>query len=269
MKKYEFVFSSNWVFDAPVSDHHFLLRCMPGTYSFQRTYAHKVTVSPFSALSRVKDGYGNELYSGSLKKPHSSFGFTATGFVLCSKYLIHEPLDRLFLYPTEYFTKPDSSMKLLLSELELPADPWEQAQQLCGFVHDIMEYVPGATDVTTSAADALLNRQGVSRDFVHVYLTLCHLAKIPARYVVGLCKGVSRAHVWAEVYLGGAWHAMDPTQGCQVEEGYLKIAHGRDYADCAVDRYCFRQMEGVGAAKTVSVKVTDHVVAPRETVPHA
>ncbi len=269
MKKYEFTFSVNWVFDAPVSNHHFLLRCMPGTYSFQRTYAHKLTASPSAALSRVEDGYGNALYSGSLKKPHSSFGFTATGFVLCSKYLIHEPLDRLFLYPSD-FTHPDSSMKLLLSELNLPTTPRETALRLCSFVHEIMEYAPGTTAVDTSAADALLNRKGVSRDFVHVYLTLCHLMRIPARYVVGLCKGVSRAHVWAEVYLDGAWHAMDPTQGCPVEEGYLKIAHGRDYADCAVDRYCFNSdQENVGAAKTVSVKVTDHVVTTRDTVPHA
>lgn len=269
MKKYEFTFSANWVFDAPVSNHHFLLRCMPGTYSFQRTYAHKLTVSPFAALSRVEDGYGNELYAGSLKKPHSSFGFTATGFVLCSKYLIHEPLDRLFLYPSD-FTRPDGSMRLLLGELELPADAWDRAMRLCKFVHDIMEYAPGATAVDTTAADALLNRQGVSRDFVHVYLTLCHLSRLPARYVVGLCRGVARAHVWAEVYVNGAWYAMDPTLGCAAEEGYLKIAHGRDYADCAVDRYCFRsEKDGVGAAKTVAVKVTDHVITTRDTVPHA
>jgi transglutaminase-like putative cysteine protease len=267
MKKYEFTFSTNWVFDAPVSDHHYLLRCMPGTYSFQRTYAHKLTVSPFSALSRVEDGYGNELYSGSLKKAHSSFGFTATGFVLCSKYLIHEPLDRLFLYPSD-FTHPDSSMKLLLSELELAEEPRARALQLCRFVHEIMEY--DAASPHLPATEALLNRRGASRDFVHIYLTLCHMARLPARYVVGLCPEVTRAHVWAEVYLDGAWYAMDPTRGVEVEEGYLKIAHGRDYADCAVDRFFYHsQQENVGFAKTVSVKVTDHVITTRDTVPHA
>ena len=266
MKKYSFTFSANWVFDSPVRHHNFLLRCMPGTYSFQRTYAHKLTLTPFAAVTRVTDGYGNEMYSGTVDKAHGSFGFTATGFVLCSSYLLHEPLDRIFLHPTD-LTAPSPQLRALA--LELPEGEWAKIEALCQFVHCALEYAPGETTVATTAAEAFQLGKGVSRDYVHVFLSLCRLNGIAARYVTGLCRGVARSHVWAEVYFRNAWYAIDPTFGCRAEEGYLKIAHGLDYSDCPVDRYCYDDMDTIGAAKTVSVKVSDHIVVARDTVPHA
>lgn len=269
MKKYEFSFSANWVFDAPIKNHHFLLHCMPGTYPFQRTYAHSLTVSPSTAITMSTDGYGNQTYSGSIEKAHSSFSFSVTGFVLCSKYIIHEPLDPFFLYPS-IFTQPSDDMRLFLAGLDLPSDPAEKARRLAAVVHEYITYIPNSTAVDTMASQSFAMKRGVSRDFVHVYITLCRLAKIPARYVIGLAKGVTRSHVWAEVYCNNVWQAMDPTLGKAVEEGYLKIAHGMDYADCAVDRYSYKSIDSnVRQAKTVSAKVTDHLITGRDTVPRA
>ena len=95
MKKYAFTFSGSQEFSGTITRHNFLLRCMPGTYPFQRSYAHKLTVTPYTALTYIADVYGNGMYTGTIDKKHTSFSFTATGFVLCSKYLTHDPLDRL------------------------------------------------------------------------------------------------------------------------------------------------------------------------------
>ncbi len=266
MKKYSFTFSANWVFDEPVRSHSFLLRCMPGTYAFQRTYAHRLTLTPFAAVTRVTDAYGNEMYSGSVDKAHAAFGFTATGFVLCSSYLVHEPLDRIFLFPSD-FTQPSNEMKQL--NLNLPEGVWAKAEALCGFVSHALRYEPGSTTTATTAAEAFHLGCGVSRDYVHVFLSLCRLHGIPARYVIGLARGVARSHIWAEVYYNSAWYALDPTFGHRAEEGYLKIAHGLDYSDCPVDRYCYDGMDRINVAKTVSVKVSDHIITARDTVPHA
>jgi transglutaminase-like putative cysteine protease len=35
-----------------------------------------------------------------------------------------------------------------------------------------------------------------------------------------------------EVFIPGVgWRALDPTHNCQISETYVKIGHGRDYAD--------------------------------------
>ena len=269
MKKYSFTFTANWVFDSPVRHHHFLLRCMPGTYSFQRTYAHRLTLTPFAAVADVTDSYGNSMFSGSISKAHGSFGYTATGFVLCSSYLIREPLDRLFLFPTE-LTAPSGAMEEALRTADLPEKgTWARIEALCRLVFENVTYEVGATGVGTDAAEAFRLAKGVSRDFVHVFVSLCRADGVPARYVTGLARGVARSHVWAEVYWNGAWYAMDPTFGRRAEEGYLKIAHGLDYSDCPVDRFCYDDMETIHAAKTVSVRVSDYVAAARDTIPHA
>ena len=65
--------------------------------------------------------------------------------------------------------------------------------------------------------------------------------------------GEGATHAWVEVYDGEAWCGLDPTNRQIIEYGYLKIAHGRDAADCPVNRGVFR---GVAQQQTeVCVRV--------------
>ena len=265
MKKYAFTFSVSQTFEEPILKHGFLIRCMPGTYPFQRSYAHKLTVTPHAALGLISDAYGNEMYSGTIDKAHTAFSFAASGFVLCSKYVIHEPLDRLYLYPTR-LTQPTEAMKRWLEELELPEDPWERAKALCRTVSQRLSWT--ALSQNFSAAQAMETGTGDARDYAHVFLCLCRLSGIAARFVSGLAVGIPQAHAWAEVYCGGVWRPMDPSAGVPVEEGYLKIAHGPDYDACAVERSCFRDKD-TPWKREVAVQVTEHVIRSRDTVPHA
>ena len=149
MKKYAFTFRGKKTFSGKVSRHSFLLRCVPGTYPFQRSYAHHLTVTPYAALTHITDVFGNEMYTGAVDKKHRRFSFEATGFVLCSKYLIHDPLDRLFLYPTR-LTRPTEGMGRVLAQASLSEEPWNRAQQLCDLTHRTMTCVP-ATGAATAA----------------------------------------------------------------------------------------------------------------------
>ena len=110
--------------------------------------------------------------------------------------------------------------------------------------------------------------EGDARDFAQVFLCLCRLSGIAARFVSGLAVGVPQAHAWAEVYCDDIWRALDPSTGKPVEEGYLKIAHGPDYDACAVERSCFRERD-TDSERQVHVQVTEHVIHTRDTVPHA
>ena len=265
MKKYAFTFSVQQEFAEPILKHSFLLRCMPGTYPFQRSYAHKLTISPHAALTHITDVFGNEMYTGTIDKKHDKFGFTASGFVLSSKYLTHDPLDRLYLYPTKN-TQPSPAMVQLTASSRLPEDDWARARALCAMTAKLLKF--GEPGPCRPAAEGFSSGVGDARDYAHVLLTLCRLSGIPARFVSGLAVGVPIAHAWTEVYCGGFWRALDPTTGLPVEEGYLKIAHGPDYDNCAVERSCYRDPD-TGVTRTVSVHVTEHVITTRDTVPHA
>ena len=58
MKKYAFRFSVQQTFEEPILKHSFLLRCMPGTFPFQRSYAHKLTISGWRAAAGGAVGKG-------------------------------------------------------------------------------------------------------------------------------------------------------------------------------------------------------------------
>ena len=109
-----------------------------------------------SLLQRISDVFGNGMYTGTVDKKHTEFTVTATGFVLCSKYLIHEPLDWIYLYPTR-LTRPTREMERILESASLSEDPWNRALQLCDLVHRSMTHIPAATDSTPNrtAAEAL------------------------------------------------------------------------------------------------------------------
>lgn len=116
-------------------------------------------------------------------------------------------------------------------------------------------YERGCTHVSTTAAEAFALGKGVCQDYAHIYVVLCRLAGFPARYVTGMAVGEGATHAWAEVWQNGKWTAYDPTHDCPADDRYIKLSHGRDFADCSVDRGCF--FGGAGQEQTVYVKVEE------------
>jgi transglutaminase-like putative cysteine protease len=119
------------------------------------------------------------------------------------------------------------------------ADVWGDVIRIAGHVHGTFAYRPGVTGIATLATDALALRAGVCQDFAHVTLGLCRCIGIPARYVSGYFLNEDRkpgeseaSHAWMEAYIPGfGWAAYDPTHARLVDERYVKVAVGRDYAD--------------------------------------
>jgi len=70
-------------------------------------------------------------------------------------------------------------------------------------------------------------------------IAFCRANKLPARYVNGFLEGVGQTHAWVEVFDGYSWQGLDPTHDRTRLQGYVKIAHGRDSADCPVSRGMF------------------------------
>jgi len=92
-------------------------------------------------------------------------------------------------------------------------------------------------------------------------LAACRSLQIPARYVSGYLFGGSTplghdeaSHAWCEIYGGPetGWVGMDPTHSSLfVDERYIKIGSGRDYADVPPVRGTWKG----NAEETLSVSV--------------
>jgi transglutaminase-like putative cysteine protease len=118
---------------------------------------------------------------------------------------------------------------------------WGRVQSIVDYVHGYLEFVPGASNPWTTAADAYLAGQGVCRDFAHLGITFCRALNIPARYVFGYIPeiGVSDADgpmdfaAWFEAYLDGRWHTFDARNN-KPRIGRVVVGRGRDAIDVAL-----------------------------------
>ena len=63
-----------------------------------------------------------------------------------------------------------------------PEDVYEKMLYYLKRVHDQLRYDSSATDVRTSAEDAVKIGAGVCQDYSHVLLSLLRMAGMPARY---------------------------------------------------------------------------------------
>ena len=85
-------------------------------------------------------------------------------------------------------------------------------------------------------------------------ITLCRMANIPARYVVGMLIGEGESHAWVEAAQDGRWYGLDPTNNVMVGENHIKISHGRDYNDCLINQGMFTGMAAQHRTITVQVE---------------
>jgi len=118
---------------------------------------------------------------------------------------------------------------------------WRRVQAVVDYVHEYLEFVPGASNPWTTAADAYRSRQGVCRDFAHLAITFCRALNIPARYVFGYIPEIGVAEpsapmdfaAWFEVYLDGRWHTFDARNNTP-RVGRVVVGRGRDAVDVAL-----------------------------------
>jgi len=117
---------------------------------------------------------------------------------------------------------------------------------LVGFLHVLssaiaarVAYVPGATDVRTTAEQALAAGKGVCQDHAHIFISAGRLLDIPMRYVGGYLRMNDRVeqdagHGWAEAHVPGlGWVGFDVSNAICPDERYIRVASGSDYAEAA------------------------------------
>lgn len=248
MKTLVFDYDMKIQFDTPVSEHRFTVRCIPQDDERQRIQQLTYSIFPDSSLaagfSHGTDSFGNLCVYGECARPHEYFQIHVQGQAV-SGLSGHEAAEAphmlgRYRYPSHY-TRPGERIYAYHRQFSFgkSATASEKCIQMMQRLYRDIQYVPGVTDIHTTAEEALAFGQGVCQDYSHILIALCHLEQIPARYVVGMLEGEGASHAWVEIYDSGYWYALDPTNNLIVSDSHIKISHGRDYKDCLINQGVF------------------------------
>ncbi len=244
VKILSFTFETALHFSEPVSEHSFVLRCLPASTPCQTILDCQVIIAPRTPVAHQMDGFGNRLQVGRIEAPHTEFSFVSSGMAVVddgpSDNTAAEEAHPMYANPSAFAAADDAMAAFARETAGDIADPWQAATALSEAVHERIAYEKDVTDVSTTAAQAFSLGCGVCQDFAHILVALLRSREIPARYVNGLIIGEGATHAWVEVHDGTHWRGIDPTHGRAVNDTYIKLSHGRDFSDCPIETGVFR-----------------------------
>lgn len=263
MKELHFEYRMKLVFDNPVRQHRFTLKCVPESGERQKIMGLSIDVYPREFLADSTDSFGNYCIYGYSEKEHEHFSVSVTGTArtgLASSETAREAWQLgLFKYQTNY-TRPGSCITSFYNSFsfEPEAGSLDKALAFQKKLHGEFQYAQGVTGIYTTAEEAMALGKGVCQDYAHILISLCRIERIPSRYVVGMLMGEGLSHAWVEVCDRGRWIALDPTNGLIVDDEHIKISSGRDYDDCIINQGIF--VGQTTQTQTIHVSVTELAV---------
>lgn len=259
----------------PVTTSHNEVRMTPSDEAGQVVEEASVTIEPLTWRHDYRDYWGTAVTAFEVTGAHTELVITAASRVRVTPTgssvslvdwetvrrpaVVDQMAEFLAVSPT---TQPPPEVVALAREAAAGNAPDDAAAAICSALHEAVEYVPGATAVQSTAADAWRERKGVCQDIAHLSVGALRSAGIPARYVSGYLHPradavgetvVGQSHAWVE-WWAGRWHAFDPTNRTHVGEHHVVLARAREYQDVAPLRGIFA---GAGTTShTVEVQIT-------------
>jgi transglutaminase-like putative cysteine protease len=242
---------TSYTYLAPARENFNDVRLQPPSTEHQTVESFALSTTPAAPLRQYRDFYSNWVHHFEIAGPHPGLLIESRSVVSAhpppplSGEATTAPLAGLpemfmpsdcfdYLGPSRFVDVEAATWRLAIDATDGIADTWQAAQALMRFVHDHLDYAPASTHVHTHLREVLAQRSGVCQDFAHVMLGMCRALKMPARYVSGYLavEKARSTHAWVEVWIPTAgWLALDPTHNRQIDETYIKIGAGRDYAD--------------------------------------
>lgn len=248
--KYEILHRTHYTYASPVRESFNEVRLQPMPIPEQAVESFLLKVLPAARLTHFTDFYSNWVNHFEIPEPHSYLHIEARSLVvtqpaaplpaveLCSfEQIVEAPnIERCYDYlqGSRFVDLSPEAWRLALDATVGVNDAWLTVLALMKFIYKHLKYEPRSTHVHTHMNEVIKDRRGVCQDFAHLMLGMCRSLKIPARYVSGYLatETASAMHAWVEVFIPGhGWRGLDPTHNCQIDETYIKVAAGRDYAD--------------------------------------
>lgn len=225
------------------------VRVVPQNNRRQLVLESRVTTTPTAPLYRYQDYWGTQVFAFDIAGAHDLLRVRATAVV--ETRCLPEPREIGWdtveqshvalaeLCAQSRLTARDPELERVAGTLRRP-DPVATVNAVSDWVHESLDYVPGATGVHTPALEVWRARRGVCQDFTHLAITVLRALGIPARYVSGYIHpdkearvgvdNVGESHAWVEAWTG-EWWGIDPTNAGPIGPRHVVVAHGRDYSD--------------------------------------
>jgi transglutaminase-like putative cysteine protease len=259
---------------APVNYSVQCLRLTPPSFEAQQVVSWALEAPRIEEAIRFRDSFGNICHLVVAPEPHSEMAIVARGTVETrdragvARGLVEIAPARVYKRETPR-TAPDDAIRELARDT-VAGDSIERMHKLMDAVHKRVEYVIGATDPETTAAEALNAGKGVCQDHAHVFISAARIMGLPARYVNGYFLTDSddpaeAHHAWAEVWVSGlGWVGFDPANQVCPTERYVRLACGLDSASAAPIRGTRRGTGRIEESLDVLVEVQQQSVQQQQ-----
>ncbi|MGO9508348.1 MAG: transglutaminase family protein [Mycobacterium sp.] len=234
----------------------------------QRCVAHRLTIDPApSDSSTSHDSYDNISSYFHVTVPHRALTITSdsivdvaspaaglyTGGPVLEPWEAARPAGLKGALATE-FTLDLNPPEITDAVREYAAPSFEPGRPLVEVLRDLASriftdftYRSGSTTISTGVNEVLTAREGVCQDFARLAIACLRANGLAASYVSGYLAtdpppgkdrmfGVDATHAWAAVWTPQQpgqfeWLGLDPTNDQLVDERYIIVGRGRDYAD--------------------------------------
>ena len=241
--------TTTFTYDQLISEAYTEMRLKPLDAGGQRCLSFHLVTEPQDTVLKYTDHFGNDVHHFDVVQSHQKMVVAATSEVLTADQYSADPsglspLDEFnYLSPTLYAPHTAELIHFFASHHQ-DKDPLGSALAIMQAIHDMLVYEQGATDVKTTADQALALGRGVCQDFSHIMLAACRTQGLPARYVSGYLYNnghTAASHSWVDVVVPDrGWVSLDPTHNREQTGQYVRVAVGRDYGDVPPTRGIFK-----------------------------
>jgi len=287
MNRYRLVHTTEFVYDAPVSESYNEVRLRPLHDERQSCLSFRLTTTPASHGTTYRDLHGNWVHQFNVLPEHRRLRVVAESVVLA--HPTETPSDHTTLVDLDFrrdqlneehfdfmaataYVPHLGALKEIIAAAEQASGGTVAGLALAASeaIHSRFRYVKGATHVHSSIEDSLSIGAGVCQDFAHLLLGIMRMRGIPARYVSGYLVpgntaspdarqedviGGQASHAWVEALMpNGTWLAVDPTLNKPVGLRHIRVAYGRDYGDVAPVRGVYKGQAGQRLSVDVRVR---------------
>lgn len=263
-RRYRVRHRTEYQYSAAVTSSYGRGHLTPRDTDMQRCLSFDLDIEPGPAdRSTSRDAYGNISSYFHITERHHALTVVANSVVE-----VDPPAAQLYgtgaaLQPWEA-SRPSGQAGLLASEFTLDLIPPEITAEVAAYAapsfvpgrplievigdlnHRIFSdflYRSGSTTVSTRVAQMLTAREGVCQDFARLAIACLRANGLAGSYISGYLAtdpppgkermfGIDATHAWAAVWTpDGHWLGFDPTNDQLVDERYITVGWGRDYAD--------------------------------------
>lgn len=247
--------TTSFTYEAEVQASYNETRMRPDMSDRQFLLSSQLVITPLSSQHQFTDYWGTRVTSIEILTPHQELSIVAESLVEINprppatgslewgelKVAPQASAELTELLTLTPLTKPPKDVVKGAHKIAAASEtPDQAAREICEWINDEMSYVPGVTQVHSSAAEAWKDKQGVCQDISHITVGALRSVGIPARYVSGYLHPVDDAdigdvvegesHAWVE-WWSGTFRGFDPTNRKEVGDRHVIVGRGRDYKD--------------------------------------